>query len=96
MKVVARALKPTLGDFGGQGFLADPTLDLVNASGAVLRSNDSWQSDPGPEIQAANLAPEYAQEAVLIETLTPGQYTTIVRRSGRTTSVGVVEVYNIP
>lgn len=94
--MLARALGPTLGDFGVQGFLADPTLDLVNASGTVLRSNDSWQSDQGPQIQAANLAPKYDPEAALIETLAPGQYTAIVRGSGRTTGVGLVEVYNIP
>ena len=85
-----------MGDFGVPGFLGDPTLDLVNASGTVLRSNDSWRSDQGPQIQAANLAPKYNQEAALIETLAPGQSTAIVRGSGRATGVGLVEVYNIP
>jgi hypothetical protein len=97
VKVIARALGPTLGDFGVQGFLADPTLDLVNASGTVIRANDNWKSSPqSAEIAAANLAPKYDQEPALLETLSPGAYTAILRGSGRTTGVGLVEVYNIP
>jgi hypothetical protein len=93
--VLVRALGPTLGDFGVQGFLANPTLDLVNSNGTVLRSNDSWKSSQAVQIQAANLAPKYDQEAALVATLAPGAYTAIVRGSGRTTGVGLVEVYNI-
>jgi hypothetical protein len=57
INVVVRALAPTLGDFGVPAFLADPTLDLVNSSGTVIRSNDSWQSDQGIQIQAAGAGP---------------------------------------
>ncbi|MEY2564542.1 MAG: hypothetical protein QOH88_2735 [Verrucomicrobiota bacterium] len=96
LKVLVRALGPTLGDFDVKGFLADPTLDLVNSNGVVIRSNDSWQSTQGPQIAAAALAPKYDQEAALVETLTPGSYSAIVKGSGRTTGIGLVEVYNIP
>ncbi|HKP05056.1 MAG TPA: hypothetical protein VJU77_17020 [Chthoniobacterales bacterium] len=97
-KVLVRALGPTLGDFGVPGFLGDPTLDLVNSSGTTIRSNDNWKDDPQQrlEIEAANLAPTHDEEAALVETVTPGAYTAIVRGSGRTTGVGLVEVYNIP
>lgn len=96
--VLVRALGPTLGDFGVQGFLADPTVDLVNSSGTVIRSNDSWQSDSSQSalIQGAGLAPTYGQEAALVETLPPGAYTAVVRGAARTTGVGLVEVYHIP
>jgi hypothetical protein len=96
VNVLVRALGPTLGDFGVQGFLADPTLDLVNSNGMVIRSNDTWQSSQAALIQAANLAPRYDQEAALVETLAPGAYTAIVRGAGRTTGVGLVEVYSLP
>jgi autotransporter-associated beta strand protein len=96
LNVLVRALGPTLGDFGVQGFLADPTLDLVNSNGVVIRSNDSWQSAQAGLIQAAGLAPTHDEEAALVETLAPGAYTAVVRGSGRTTGVGLVEVYNIP
>ena len=96
-KVLVRALGPTLGDFGVPNALANPTLDLVNASGTTIRSNDNWKDDPQQrsEIEAANLAPSHDQEAALVETITPGAYTAIVRGSGRTTGVGLVEIYNI-
>jgi hypothetical protein len=95
LKVLVRALGPTLGDFGVQGFLANPKLDLVNASGTVLRSNDSWKSSQAAQIQAVNLAPKYDAEAALVHTLPPGQYTAVVSGVNRTIGVGLVEVYNI-
>lgn len=96
LNVLVRALGPTLGDFGVTGALANPTLDLVNSSGAVILSNDNWKDSQRTEIEAANLAPSHDEEAALIQTLSPGAYTAIVRGSGRTTGVGLVEVYNIP
>ena len=94
-KVLVRALGPTLADFGVPGILADPTLDLVNGSGMTVRSNDNWKDAQRSEIEAAGLAPGHDEEAALVETLGPGAYTAIVRGSGRTTGVGLVEVYNI-
>ncbi|HKP04964.1 MAG TPA: hypothetical protein VJU77_16550 [Chthoniobacterales bacterium] len=98
LKILVRALGPTLGDFGVSGFLANPTLDLVNSSGTVIRSDDNWQDDPAQstQIQAAGLAPGHAEEAALVETLAPGSYTAVVRGNSGTTGVGLVEAYNIP
>ena len=98
MKVLVRALGPTLGDFGVAGALANPTLDLVNASGTVIHSNDNWKDDAQQRalIEAAGLAPNHDEEAALVETVAPGAYTAIVRGSNRGTGVGLVEAYNIP
>jgi cell division septation protein DedD len=97
-KVLARALGPTLSDLGVPGALVDPTLDLVNASGTVVRSSNNWKDDPQQraQIEAAGLAPNHDEEAALVETVAPGAYTVIVRGNGRSTGVGLVEVYNIP
>jgi hypothetical protein len=97
-KILLRALGPTLSDFGVAGALANPTLDLVNASGTVIRSNNDWKDDPLQLalVEAAGLAPGHLEEAALVEMVPPGQYTAIVRGSGRTTGVGLVEAYNIP
>jgi uncharacterized delta-60 repeat protein len=96
--VLVRALGPTLGDFGVPGFLANPTLDLVNSSGTVIRSDDNWKDDPQQRalIEAAGLAPNHDEEAALVETVAPGAYTAIVRGTNRATGVGLVETYNIP
>jgi hypothetical protein len=97
LKILVRALGPTLSDFGVPGALANPTLDLVNSSGTVIRSNDNWKDDPQQRtaIEAAGLAPVHDEEAALVETVAPGSYTAIVRGSGRTTGVGLAEVYHI-
>jgi plastocyanin len=98
LKVLARALGPTLSDFGVAGAMANPTLDLVNSSGTVIRSNNNWKDDSQQRalIEAAGLAPSHDEEAALVETVAPGDYTVVVRGSGRTTGVALVEAYNIP
>jgi hypothetical protein len=98
LKVLVRALGPTLSDLGVPGALANPTLDLVNSSGTVIRSNDNWKDDPQQrfQIEAAGLAPGHDEEAALVETVAPGAYTAVVRGNSRTTGVGLVEAYNIP
>jgi hypothetical protein len=95
-KILVRALGPTLADFGVPGALANPTLDLVTVSGTVIRSNDDWKTSQQTDIEAAGLGPAHEVEAALLETVPPGQYTAIVRGSGGTTGVGLVEVYDIP
>jgi hypothetical protein len=97
-RILARALGPTLGDLGVPGFLVDPTLDLVNSNGTVIRSSNNWKDDPlqRSAIEAAGLAPNHDEEAALVETVAPGAYTAVVRGNNRTTGVGLVEVYHIP
>ena len=41
--VVVRALGPSLTAFGVTGALADPTLELHDANGALVESNDNWR-----------------------------------------------------
>jgi hypothetical protein len=96
VNILVRALGPTLADYGVEGALADPTLDLVNSSGTVIRSNDNWQDAQGPEIEATGLAPNHPTESALIQAVAPGAYTAVVRGSNRTIGVGLVEVYHIP
>ena len=95
-KVVVRAIGPSLGNFGIQGALQDPTLELVNSSGTVLRANNDWKDAQRMEIEAVNLQPSDDRESALVETVAPGAYTAIVRGVGNTSGVGLVEVYNVP
>ena len=96
LRILARALGPTLADFGVPGVLADPALDLVNSSGTLIRSNNNWKDSQRQEIEATGLAPNHDEEAALVETVGSGAYTVIVSGNGRTTGVGLVEVYDIP
>lgn len=94
--ILVRALGPTLTDFGVPNALTNPTLDLVDSSGTIIRSNDNWKDNQRVEIEATGLAPNHDAEAALVEAVAPGSYTAIVRGAGRTTGVGLVEVYHIP
>ena len=91
-KVVIRAVGPSL---PVPDALEDPTLDLYDANGVVLQSNDNWRGPQEAEIIAAQLAPVRESESALIRSLSPGNYTAIVKGFGDTTGVGLVEVYNI-
>jgi uncharacterized delta-60 repeat protein len=95
--VVVRAVGPSLENFGIADALQDPTLDLVDSNGVVIRANDNWkQSSQHNDIAAAGLALNDDRESAVIETLNPGNYTAIVRGAGNTTGVGLVEVYHVP
>jgi hypothetical protein len=93
--VVVRAIGPSLGNFGIAGALQDPTLDLVDANGVVLRSNNDWKDSQQAAIAALNLQPSDDRESTLIHTISPGNYTAVVRGSGNTSGVGLVEIYNV-
>ena len=95
-QVVVRALGPSLTDAGVTGALSDPTLELVDASGTVVKTNDNWQQGPDAAfLVSSNLAPKYPVESALQTTLSPGSYTAVVRGVGGATGIGLVEVYDL-
>jgi hypothetical protein len=95
-KVAVRAMGASLTNLGT--VLADPTLELHDANGNVLLSNDNWQDDSvqAADLTANGMAPQNDLESALIITLPPGQYTAIVAGNGGGTGVGVAEVYHLP
>jgi hypothetical protein len=94
--VVVRALGPSLSNSGVPNPLQNPTLELHDASGTTIASNDDWPTDPNSSQVVANgLAPTDTRESAIFTPLTPGTYTAIVRGVGNTTGVGLVEVYNL-
>jgi Beta-propeller repeat len=95
-RVVLRGLGPSLAAFGVTNALQTPTLELKNANGTTLTSNDDWQQGQPTEINQLNLAPSDSRESALVAALPHGNYTTILRGKNNTTGVGVVEVYNVP
>lgn len=95
--VIIRALGPSLDKSGLPRFLRDPTLELINSSGAVVAMNDDWkEASNAAEIQATGLAPSNDLESALLVTLPPDQnYTAIVRGFDNATGVVLVEVYDL-
>ncbi|MDQ6655139.1 MAG: peptidylprolyl isomerase [Verrucomicrobiota bacterium] len=97
LRIVVRAIGPTLANFGINGALPDPVVVLRNEQGTVVDANDNWQSHPGAaEIQQNGLQPNDPRESALITTLAAGNYTATVTGTGSTpTGVGLVEIYQI-
>jgi len=93
-KVIVRAIGPSLTIAGK---LADPTLELRDANGAVVRADDNWRTGGQEnEIMQSGLAPTNDAESALIETLAGnGAYTALVRGVNNTTGIAVVEVYSL-
>jgi hypothetical protein len=95
MQILLRALGPTLQNFGINGFLADPTLELHDGAGHLLMSNDNWKDTQQAQIMATGLAPPNDLESAILHTFAAGNYTGIVRGKNNTTGVGLFEAYDI-
>jgi predicted dehydrogenase len=94
-RVIVRALGPSLQIAGIVDRLADPALELHNANGALIASDDDWQDTQKSEIEATDLAPPNPKESAIVQTLAAGNYTAIVRGVDQTTGVGLLEVYDL-
>ncbi|MGH8162749.1 MAG: hypothetical protein ACREP1_00270, partial [Rhodanobacteraceae bacterium] len=94
--VIVRGLGPSLMDAGITDALADPVLELHDADGNVIDSNDNWMDDRNMQtISDDKLAPTNDNEAALYEILPPGHYTAILSGAGGSTGVGLVESYDV-
>jgi predicted outer membrane repeat protein len=91
--VLIRGLGPTLSQFGVPTVLANPALDLRDANGNSIATNDNWKTENQAQIQATGLAPPNDAEAAILITLSPGNYTAILSGVGNTTGNALVEVY---
>jgi plastocyanin/uncharacterized protein YggT (Ycf19 family) len=102
--VIIRAIGPELTPFGVPNVLANPTLELHDVTGALIGSNDDWQTtiiggiitqNQVQDIINSGHAPTDGRESAIIGTLPAGNYTAIVRGVNATTGVALVEVYDI-
>jgi hypothetical protein len=103
-RVIVRAIGPELTRYGVRNVLTDPTLELHNAAGALVASNDNWQTtviggiitkDQVMDIQSSGHAPRQPSESAIIADLQPGRYTAIVRGKNIIVGVALVEVYDL-
>jgi hypothetical protein len=103
-RVIIRAIGPELTQYGIANALANPRLELHNGTGALIGSNDNWQttilggiitSNQVSDIQNSGHAPTAASESAIIANLQPGNYTAIVRGVNNTAGVALVEAYDL-
>jgi hypothetical protein len=93
-RVLFRALGPSLASAGVSNALSNPQLELFNADGAQLASNDDWQS-ARDAVSATGLPPTSDSEAALVADLPPGGYTAVVSGVHGATGVALVEAYHL-
>jgi hypothetical protein len=94
-KVLVRAIGPSLAGLGVPNPLADPMLELRDASGTLESANDDWQTSQAAQIRATGLAPTNDLESAILATIVPGPHTAIVRGKDNGTGVALVEIYQL-
>lgn len=97
--VIVRGIGPSLapGVFPADSVLADPTLELRDSDGTLIRANNDWEDDlaQAAEITAAGLAPANSRESAIAAMLPPGLYTALLSGRNSGTGIGIVEVYDL-
>ncbi len=102
VKLLVRAVGPTLSGFGVTGALADPQLTLFQGT-TVIATNDNWGSaananeiaTAAAQVGAFTLAGA-SRDAALLVNLPAGNYTATVSGIGVTTGTALVEIYLVP
>jgi hypothetical protein len=95
--VAIRGIGPSLSNFGLNNVLADPTLELRDSNGALLITNDDWQSDAvsAAKLTAHGLGLSNSKESGIYTTLSPGQFTAIIAGKSGGTGIALVEIYHV-
>ncbi|HEV3409853.1 MAG TPA: hypothetical protein VG095_06150, partial [Chthoniobacterales bacterium] len=95
MNLLVRARGPSLSNDGVPTVLLNPVLELFNAQGSVIASNDDWRQSQEAQIRNTGLAPSVDSESALLQSLAPGSYTAILRGSNSTTGNAIFEVFTV-
>lgn len=97
-----RAVGPSLGVFGAEGFVTAPVLKLRDAEGVELASNQGWQEGPDaarlPEIsRSAGAFPLMygGRDAALVSRLGAGSYSVEVSAGSGQAGTGMLEFYEL-
>lgn len=91
VRVVIRALGPSLQASGVQGVLEDPVLEVRDANGALISLRDDRQ--PNDAADLGDLLPLDLREPAVSLVLVPGAYTAIVHGKAGAVGVALVEAY---
>ena len=89
---MVRALGPSL---PLSGTLSDPILDLHDANGDLIASNDNWKDTQQTEIAATGIPPTNDAESAILVSLDSGAYTAIVQGKSASTGIALVEAYQL-
>jgi hypothetical protein len=94
--ILVRALGPSLGEAGNPNLLTDPLVELHDSQGQLVAANDDWNTGGQVnEIVATGIPPIDDREAALIATVTPGDYTAVVKGANASQGIALVEIYDL-
>jgi uncharacterized protein (DUF1800 family) len=104
--LLIRCAGPALGPMGISGFLAQPSISVINTSGATVASNESWGTPIGGLPGPTTLSAVFTQfgafpfalgslDSALIASFAPGNYTVEASGMNNSTGVALIEVYDI-
>jgi sugar lactone lactonase YvrE len=94
--IFIRALGPSLAAFGVTNPQPDPVVELRDASGTLLASNNDWKDSQQSAIGGTLIAPTEDRESAILITLPGGAFTAVVGSAIGEPGTVVVEVYNLP
>jgi hypothetical protein len=94
-RILFRALGPSLTSAGIQQALADPQLDLFDAQGTKIASNNNWKDTQQAAIQDTGAAPTIDNESAIVAPLFPGNYTAVVSGVNGGIGVALIEAYHL-
>ncbi|HSP44688.1 MAG TPA: hypothetical protein VLO30_01720, partial [Chthoniobacterales bacterium] len=74
---------------------SDPQIDLFDANGGKISTNNNWKDSQTATITDAGLAPSNDLEAAIVADLAPGNYTAVVSGVSGAAGVALVEAYHL-
>ena len=102
-RVLIRGIGPALAAFGVTGVLSDPKIELYNANGQLIATNDDWGTADVATLRstfqttsAFNLPDATSKDAALLVSLPPGVYSVILSGVSGQTGEALVELYGLP
>ncbi|HEX9783139.1 MAG TPA: immunoglobulin domain-containing protein [Opitutaceae bacterium] len=103
-KLLIRGIGTGLEQFGVEGFLEDPAMEvhtLIDDVDTVVAVNDNWGGEPNAASAAIAVPGAFAlagdsRDAVLLITLPATAYTVVVRGRDGATGEALLEVYEVP
>lgn len=95
-RLMVRGIGPSI---AGLSALQNPVLEVRNASGTVIASNNDWRSNQQAEISASGIAPTDDREAAVIFRVSGGTarnaFTATLTGTEGGQGIGLVEVYDL-
>ena len=99
--LLVRGIGPTLSDYGVTGVLADPQLELYpQGAASPTETNNDWGGSSALEAAfvatGAFMLNPSSNDAAMLVTIQPGNYSVQLSGVNGTTGIALVEVYEVP